>query len=150
MRVSLDTNILIYAADATAEQRHSRAVDLINRATGADCVLTLQSLGEFYNVATRKVGLAAGKTESFVNAWRSCFPVHAASASCLDEAMHAVRRHRLPFWDAMLWAAAREAGCRLLLSEDFQDGLAIGGLRCVNPFAAANRALLEAALPSAD
>lgn len=148
MKVTLDTNILVYAADARAGHRHDQAVDLMGRAAGADCTLTLQSLGEFYNAATRKIGLDPKEAEAFVNSWRSVFPVHAASERSLTDAMEAVKKHRLAFWDAMLWATAREAGCRILLSEDFQDGRVVGGLRFVDPFRAANRALVEAALPA--
>ena len=47
----------------------------------------------------------------------------------------------------MLWATARRAGCRLLLSEDFQDGRDLGGVLFANPFDPANRKLLDLALP---
>ncbi len=47
----------------------------------------------------------------------------------------------------MLWATARRAGCRLLLSEDFQDGRDLGGVLFLNPFDPANRRLLDLALP---
>ena len=54
------------------------------------------------------------------------------------------------FWDAMLWTTARQAGCRLLLSEDLQDGQTLGGVTCVNPFAPRNATLVAAALPPVD
>ncbi len=148
MRLTFDTNILIYAADSSAAHKHSLAIDLTDRAAGADCVIMLQSLGEFYNVATRKIGLDPKVAEGHVDDWRSTFPVYPASERSLAGAMEAVRRHRLSFWGAMLWAAAREAGCRVLLSEDFQDGGEIGGVRFVDPFLAANDGLLDLALPN--
>jgi predicted nucleic acid-binding protein len=40
----------------------------------------------------------------------------------------------MPFWDAMLWATAQEAGVNVLLTEDFQDLALIEGVRFVNPF----------------
>ena len=52
-------------------------------------------------------------------------------------AMRAVDDHRVAFWDAMIWAVAREAGCRYLLSEDFQHGRTLEGVTFVNPFAPA-------------
>ena len=147
MRVSLDTNVLVYAANADAGPRYVRAVELIDRALRADCVLTLQSLGEFFNVATRKYRLPPAEAQVFVDAWRDAFPVHAADEETLVEAIEAVTRHHLSFWDAMLWATVRRAGCRLLLSEDLQDGWRQGGVTVVNPFEPANAALLDAALP---
>ena len=150
MRVSFDTNILVYAVDSDAGDKQHSAAALVRRAAGADCVLSLQSLAEFFHAVTRKRLMTLEDAARTVDQWREVFPVHAGSEQSLMEAVKAYRRHRLPFWDAMLWAAAREAGCRILLSEDFQDGLVIGGVRCVDPFAAANRALLDAVLPAAE
>ncbi len=52
----------------------------------------------------------------------------------LEEAWLLQDRHRLPWWDALIVAAAQAAGCRYLLSEDFQDHLELGNLSVVNPF----------------
>jgi predicted nucleic acid-binding protein len=74
--------------------------------------------------------------------------VRAADEDALAEAIEASVRHRLAFWDALLWATVRRAGCRLLLSEDFQDGWSLGGVTVLDPFAPANAAALDAALPT--
>ena len=149
MRFTFDTNILVYATDSRSGRKHTLAVDLMDRAGSADCVLTLQALGEFYNIATGRIGLDPGEAGRIIDAWRSAFPVHAAGENCLTDAMGAVVRHRLAFWDAMLWATAREAGCRILLTGDLQDRRDLDGLRFVNPFLAANHVLLDAAFPPA-
>ena len=146
MRVSFDTNILVYAVDRAAERKHSLAVEVIGWASGADCVFTVQALGEFFNVVTRKTGLDLVEAEGFIDDWQSVFPVHSATPDCLASAIQAVRRHGLAFWDAMLWATARDAGCGLLIGEDFQDGRTLGGVTFVNPFLARNDTLLRAAL----
>ncbi len=65
----------------------------------------------------------------------------------LSSAMRGVREHGLSFWDALLWATVRRVGVDLLISEDFQDRRTIEGVRILNPFAARNAALIEAALP---
>lgn len=148
MRLTLDSNILIYAADRQAGERRRAAIELLRRAVRADCVLTLQCLGEFFHVATRKLKLAAREVEPFIGDWRSAFAVHAADEQCLVAAIAVVERHGVQFWDAMLWATARQAGCRLLLSEDLHDGHTIDGVKCVNPFAVKNAPLLDAVLPS--
>lgn len=70
-----------------------------------------------------------------VEAWLEIFPVAHASPETLRTALTAVARHRLSFWDAMLWAVAQEAGCRYLLSEDYQSGRRLGGVTFVDPFA---------------
>ena len=47
-RVSLDTNILVYSVDLDAGEKHDKAVDLFSQLTPANCVLSLQSLCEFF------------------------------------------------------------------------------------------------------
>jgi predicted nucleic acid-binding protein len=54
--------------------------------------------------------------------------------------------HRLGIWDAVILTAASHAGCRLLLSEDLQEGFTWGGVTVVNPFAFPRHALLSALL----
>ena len=134
IRISLDTNVLLYSVDWDAGDRHTRAVSIINRAENWDCVLILQTLGEFFAVATRKGRMPHTNAAALVENWLHVFPVHAVGPGTLRHAMAAVQEHRLPFWDAMLWATAREAGCRLLLTEDFQHGRVLGGVRFQNPF----------------
>jgi predicted nucleic acid-binding protein len=148
LRVSFDTNVLVYAADRGAGPKHDAAVELLGRAAQGDCVLLLQSLAEFFHVTTRKGGLSAAVASRFVNDWCAVFPVHAADEAALAAAIAAVVEGHLAFWDAMIWAAARACGCRLLITEDMQDGRALRGVRFVNPFDPRNAGLLEAALPA--
>jgi predicted nucleic acid-binding protein len=51
--------------------------------------------------------------------------------------------HGLAVWDAIILATAAEAGCRVLLSEDMQDGFTWGGVTIVNPFASPPHPLLD-------
>jgi predicted nucleic acid-binding protein len=76
------------------------------------------------------------------------FSVRAANEESLVAAMGAVVEHGLSFWDAMIWATAEQAGCRLLISEDLQDGRVLGGVRFVDPFKEVNRTLIDTALPA--
>jgi predicted nucleic acid-binding protein len=147
MRLSVASNLLVYAIDVGAGPKHSAAKDIMARAAAADCILTVQSLAEFFHATTRKGKLDAAKSASFVDRWRTVFPVHGADGDALTHAISGVRRHSLSFWDAMLWATVRRANCRLLLTEDLHDGQTIDGVTFVNPLAPKNTTLLEAALP---
>ena len=142
-RFTFDTNVLVYAADREAGPRHAVAVDLVARAADRDCVLALQVLGEFANVAFRRLGSGGPSVNRLVLGWMDLFPVFPATGATLRSALEAAHRHRLSFWDAMLWMTAAEAGCRLLLSEDLQDGRTLRGVTIVNPFARANSAAME-------
>lgn len=143
MRLTLDSNILIYAQDKSAGSRHLQAVALVGRATVADCILTLQSLAETFRVSVAKLGMSAAEAKVALAIWRRAIPIRPATLEALDAAIAAVDQHRLSFWDAMLWATAREAGCGVILSEDFQDGRTLGGIRFIDPFKAENTVALD-------
>lgn len=146
MRLTFDSNVLVYAVDVDAGEKHTISLDLIGRAAGADCVFTLQSLAEFFYVVTRKAGLEPARGAAIVDDWRAVFPVASAGATTLVRAMAAVDQHSLSFWDAMIWATAREAGCHLLVSEDLQDGRSLEGVSFVNPFLPHNYAVIAGAM----
>jgi predicted nucleic acid-binding protein len=146
MRFTLDTNVLVYAVDSNAGSRHHIARELAERATQLDCVLTLQALAELFRVLTAKHRFLPSRAATIVQTWREALPVAAADESCLGDAIDAVIHHGWSFWDAMMWATAKSAGCRLLLTEDGQDGAALGGVTIVNPFAAQPSSLLAGIL----
>jgi predicted nucleic acid-binding protein len=145
LRLTFDSNILIYTL-SRAGPRHAAVASLLSRATRADCVVTLQGLAESFRVITTKLRFDSRQAKREIDGFRFAFPVCAADEDDLDRAMRAVADHNLSFWDAMLWATARRAGCRLLLSEDFQDGRDLGGVLFVNPFVPANRKVIDWAL----
>ena len=146
MRVTFDANILLYALVRQDPSKRRVARDLIRRARTADCVITLQTLGEMFRVLTGKLRVPAAEATAAVAEWRAAVPVVAANEACLIDAMDAVAGHGLSFWDAMLWATAKHAGCGLLVTEDGQDGFALGGVTWVNPFASPRPSLLVQAL----
>jgi predicted nucleic acid-binding protein len=146
VRFSVDTNVLIYAAVRQSGPKHHTAIDVLRRASGLDCVITLQALGEAFRILMVKYKVPAAEAIARVDEWRSAMPVVIADETCLIDAMDAVAGHRLSFWDAMMWATAKRAGCRLLLSEDGDDGRTLGGVTLVNPFASPRAPLLQEAL----
>jgi predicted nucleic acid-binding protein len=146
--VSFDTNVLVYATASLQDPKALRARDLIARAMRAGrTILLLQTLAEFANVAIRKAGIPIEDIIKTINAWRAVLPVQAADEEDLSAALEAVRAHRLPFWDALLWASAQRAGLRCLLTEDLQDGFLLQSVRFVNPFKRANDRLIDEILP---
>jgi predicted nucleic acid-binding protein len=146
--VSFDTNVLVYATASISDAKVIRARDLIARAMrAASSLLLLQTLAEFSNVAIRKARIPAEDIRRTIDAWRAVLPVQAADDSDLSAALEAVRAHRLPFWDAMLWASARRAGVRHLVTEDLQDGFTLQGVTFINPFKRENDRLIDEVFP---
>ena len=86
-------------------------------------------------------------TTSERDAWRAVLPVQGTENGDLSAALDPVKKHRFAFWDAMLWAAARQAGVRYLLTEDLQDGFELAGVKFVNPFEPSNNQLIDNVLP---
>jgi predicted nucleic acid-binding protein len=98
-------------------------------------VLSSQSLREYYNVMSRRVGsgasLKALRTE--IVAMRPLVPPELLEDRVAD-AWAVQDRYKVNFWDALLIAAARTAGCTVFLSEDLQAGQSFDGVRVINPF----------------
>ena len=106
----------------------------------------LQTMTEFYSVATRKLRIPSRDALLFLDKLRVVLAVHAPDERDFDRATRG-DRHGLSFWDAMLWATADRIGVRYLLTEDFQDGRTLGGVTFVDPFKGENHRLLAEILP---
>jgi len=144
----LDTNILVYAIDTAAGSRHTSAGTLIERVLlGGRAILILQTMTEFYSVATRRFRIPSRDALLFLDELRAVLSVHAADERDFDRATRG-DRHGMSFWDALLWATADRVGVRYLLSEDFQDGRTLGGVTFVDPFKGGNARLLAEILAS--
>ena len=135
MRITLDTNILVYALDRGAGARHELACQIIARAPFTDCWLTLQSISEFYAVVSRKRLASTVDAAAQARDWLAIFPTAAASASAVRKALDATVDGRASYWDALLVATAAEADCAAVLTEDLGDGTTLHGVRIINPFA---------------
>ena len=152
MRFTLDANILVYAADGAEPVRRAAADEIINRAIPGDCVLTPQSLAEFFQAVTRKQIIPRVAAASQVRRWMGLFTLsHGADASALRVALQAAEAGRFQFYDALFLATARQAGCTAAISEDMADGAELDGVRIIAAFAPDGRISpgAEALLPAA-
>jgi predicted nucleic acid-binding protein len=139
-RVLVDTNVLVYAHDASDPTKQERAIELLAALARARVgCLSAQNLAEFFWTVTRSrrplltVREAAAQVDRLAASW----PILDVTAPVIVEAATGVREHRFSYWDAQVWAAARLNQVTVVLSEDFADGSRVGGVRFVNPFAAA-------------
>lgn len=134
----VDTNIVVYAYDASDVVKQQRAADVVDRLqrrrTGA---LSTQILGEFYNTVTRRIPAPLSPREGelrilrFMRSWR----VLNIEGPTVIEAAHAAGIYQLSYWDALIWATAKLNGIPHVLSEDFSDGRLIENVRFLNPLA---------------
>lgn len=135
-RITLDTNILIYSIDHDAGHQHTRARTLLDECVDLDCVLTMQALSEFFWVATRKNHMPYEDAAAQIENWQILFPTILPATTTLHRATTAVKRYQFGFWDAMLWAVAKEAGVTKIFTEDFQHARTIESVEFCNPFIA--------------
>src|SRR2546425_6401956 len=85
-RFTLDTNLLVYAVDRRAGARHEAAAEIIPRAAGLDCILTLQAISEFFAVVSRKGTMPRDEAAAQAADWLSIFQCAAGSASAVRTA----------------------------------------------------------------
>jgi predicted nucleic acid-binding protein len=136
-RFTLDSNILVYATDRRDIARHDAAVEIIARAANHDCIIMVQAFAEFFHVVTRKGFVPRREAAEQVHRWMTVFAVSAGgSATALASAMEASASGRCQFYDALLLATARDAGCTAAISEDMADGAELNGIRVVSAFGA--------------
>ena len=136
MTFFIDTNVLVYARDASEPEKQPVArqwVDLLwETAQGR---LSVQVLNEYYVTVTRKLqpGLSQGDAQADVQDLMSWNPVP-INAALISRGWMVESRFGLQSWDALIVASAQQTGCRYLLTEDLQDGQDLDGVLVVNPF----------------
>jgi predicted nucleic acid-binding protein len=143
VKVALDTNFLAYAEGTNGMEMRDRALDLLQRLPGGSVVLPTQVLGELFNVLVLKAKRPADSARAAILGWRDAYALVDTSASVMVNAVDLATEHRLRIWDAVIFSATAEAGCRLLLSEDLQDGFTWRGVTVTNPFGPARHPLLD-------
>lgn len=127
-----DTNLLVYLASGDPVKA-DRAEHLL--ADGG--VISVQVLNEFVNVARRKMRLTWPEIRDALRSFRAILRIDPVTTKVHDAGLDIAERHGLSTYDAMIVAAALEADCDTLWSEDMRDGRVFGDLRVMNPFRAA-------------
>lgn len=128
----LDSNVILYSL-SNDDPKQIRALELL--ASGG--LISTQVLGEVANVMRRKLGYEIeGIRAVLVRLIRDC-RLHPVAPSTILRALDVAERFRFSFYDSLIVAAAQEAGCATLYSEDLQHGQVVGpGLTVINPFLA--------------
>jgi predicted nucleic acid-binding protein len=132
----VDTNVLIYAHDLSAGQKHTRARQLILELwqSGEGC-LSIQVLQEFYVNVTQKVAkpLTPGAAAQII-ADLSVWQVHCPGVEGILDAIRLQDRYQISFWDAMIIASAIQLGCQTIWSEDLNPGQVYDQVTVESPF----------------
>jgi predicted nucleic acid-binding protein len=144
--VALDTNVLAYAEGVNDMGKKAVALTLLNALPPESTLIPVQVLGELFSVLVRKAGRSKTRAQQAVLTWGDAFPLIETSPEVVLLAMNLASDHRLSVWDSVILSAAADAHCRLLLSEDLQDGFTWSGVTVTNPFGESRHPLLDALL----
>ena len=131
----LDTNIFVYLFDETDADKRARAEQLVQQALENETgCISYQVVQETMNIITRKLKATPEKARQMLDyalipLWR-VNPTRTLYQRGLD----LQTRYKFSFYDSLIVAAALDAGCKTLYSEDLQHGQHIEGIVITNPF----------------
>lgn len=134
-RVLVDTNVLLYACDDRDPEKQATAQRWLEVLAAREAgVVTPQVIGEMHAVAARgKIALEPTELRRIMLGLRP-WSTGATDLELIGRAWSLHGRTRFQWWDCVILAGAIRAGCRYLLSEDYEDGRTIDGTTIVNPF----------------
>ena len=127
----IDTNILIYSLSRDDKKQDKALALLANKP-----VISIQVLNETANIMRRKLGFDVSVIRVVINRIsQECSSLQPVTLTTLDRALNIVERYGFSYYDSLIIAAALQADCRTLYSEDMQHGQAIDNqLIIINPF----------------
>jgi predicted nucleic acid-binding protein len=142
MRVAIDTNILAYAEGVGDAARRDASLELLVRLPPESVLLPAQVLGELFRVLTGKAKCSPEAARTRVQQWADSFEVADSTWASFQAAFDLTADHGLQIWDALILAITAENRCRILISEDMQDGFTWRGVTVVNPYRIPSHPLL--------
>lgn len=133
----LDTNIFVYSFDVSTPAKQEIATSLVAQSFGKKSgIISYQVIQEFLNVASNKFKTPLSKDSlaqyltRFLNPLCKIYP----SLGLYQDALDIQERWRFSFYDSLIIAAALEAQCDIIYSEDLQHNQLIRSTRIINPF----------------
>lgn len=131
----VDTNVLIYAFDRGAGEKHQVAAELVTRLwlERRGCI-SIQVMQEFYVSATRKLQMPEEQATVQLRRLR-LWRVHRPSVDDILAAIELHQHHSVTFWDGMILRSAQASRCSVLWTEDLSNGQRWGEMEVRNPFA---------------
>ena len=126
----IDSNVVLYLLSAEPEKANAA-----EKAISSNAIISVQVLNEVTNVARKKLALKWDEITEFIAVIRSVCTVVPLTLQMHGKARQLAEQYQISFYDACIVAAAIEAKCKTLLTEDLQDGLIIEKVLTIqNPF----------------
>ncbi|MEX0641723.1 MAG: PIN domain-containing protein [Pirellulales bacterium] len=136
---AVDTNILVYAVDATEPVKSTRAIELLSELARREVPLVVpwQVAAEFLACLRRWEAagrIGRGDVDAYLRRFVLSLPVVYPTVGSLSLALDLSQRFSMSHWDSMLVAACIEAGVNTLYSEDLSANALYASVKVINPF----------------
>ena len=135
--VFFDSNSLIYRFSPLETRKQGLATTLLREAVlRRNGVISYQVVQEVLNVGFKstKTLLTMPEAALLVESFSIDFQIVSWSLLLVEQALTIKERFRFQWYDSLIVAAALQAQCDVLYTEDLQHGQRIEGLTVVNPF----------------
>ena len=129
-KIFFDTNTLLYLLSSDTKK-----ADWVSKNLQQSNVISVQVLNEFTSASIRKIKISNSELDEFLDLFTSTFNVRSLDIDTFETGLMVSRRYGYQHYDSMIIAAALQAGCEKLYSEDMQHRQIIDKrLQIVNPF----------------
>lgn len=129
-KIFFDTNTLLYLLSSDIKK-----ADWVSDNLQQSNVISIQVLNEFTSASIRKIKIYNAELDEFLDLFTSTFNVRSLDVDTFETGLMVSRRYGYQHYDSMIIAAALQAGCEKLYSEDMQHRQIIDKrLQIVNPF----------------
>ncbi len=134
MRCFLDTNIVVYANDASDPRKQAIAIDsVVRHMRGHSGVISTQVLQEYAVVGVNKLKQPVPVVVHQLHLLESLLVVQ-ITPDLVRRALEVQQIYGVSYWDSLILSAGESAGCDTLLTEDLATGSFYCGMICRNPF----------------
>lgn len=134
-----DTNVLLYLLSADATK-----ADRVEETLAAGATISVQVLNEFAAVALRKLGMTVAEVRDALEPIMAICKVVPITVEIHQRGLQIAERYRFAVYDALIIAAALDAGCSTLYTEDLQDGQVIDDVLTIrNPFKGVTKGVIK-------
>lgn len=135
-KITLDSNILIYAFAQNDDFRKNIAKDIIAKCN----IISIQAINETSYVLLKKYNFPKEQLEQVILFLKEQFVISSLTTNTLDQTIVLCKKYNFSFWDSMMIAAALDNHCSVIYTEDLNhDQLIEKRLRIVNPFINKNK-----------
>ena len=131
-RCFVDSNIWLYAFMDSSSEKRNRALQVLE---AAGVTLSTQVINEVCCNLLRKASYTEAEIRQTIGNFQARNPILQVTANVIRQASVLRESYRFSYWDSLIIATAIDANCTIVYSEDMQNGLRIGNLIILNPFA---------------